>query len=209
MVVSENFWKRRLNSETDVLGKQLVLNGNSFSIVGVTSGTFTGTDPSISTDLWVPITQWATLVQKAPITAQTSKAEVDDSKEKPALDNSNAASRSKDQGRLSNHNWLAMIGRLKPGVSIERAQVVMDTVAPRLHYDNDEEADEKLKVTVASATALHPAIFEEIPVGLFIMAVASLILMICCVNVASLMLARAAARQRVCHSYCSAAAGED
>jgi macrolide transport system ATP-binding/permease protein len=197
VVVSENFWKRRLNSEPDILGRQLVLNGNSFSVVGVASATFTGTDPSISTDIWVPITQWATIVQKAPVAAQSSKAEANVSTEKPPSTKTETATRSKNQGRLGrDHSWLAIIGRLKPGVSIERAQLVMDTVAPRLHYNNDEEANEKLKVTVASAAAVHPQVSEEIPVGLFIMAVASLILMICCVNVASLMLSRTAARQK-------------
>jgi putative ABC transport system permease protein len=183
VVVSESFWKRRLNSESDILGKRLVLNGNSFSIVGVTAGGFTGTDPSISTDLWVPITQWANMVQKIPTTdPKESKTE--------------SPSRSKDQGRLGgDHSWLAMIGRLNPGVSIERGQVVMDTVAPRL-YNGSEVSNEKLKVTIASARDLHPAVGEEISVGVIIMAVTSLILMICCLNVASLMLSRAAARQK-------------
>ena len=196
VVVSEQFWKRRLNSDSDVLGKQLVLNGNPFTIVGIASGTFTGTDPSISTDLWLPITQWATMVQKAPVTAQNSKPEADDNTQK----DTKSVTRTPDQGRLGrDHSWLAMIGRLKPGVSIGRAQVVMDTVATRLQSGNTQTTDEsktKVKVTVASATALHPAVSEMIPVGLFIMAVASLILMICCVNVASLMLSRAAARQK-------------
>jgi len=69
VVVSENFWKRRLNSNPDIVGTQLFLNGSSFSVVGITSGGFTGTDPSISTDLWVPMTQWANMVQKTPVAA--------------------------------------------------------------------------------------------------------------------------------------------
>ena len=191
VVVSDRFWKRRLNSEPEILGKPLILNGNIFSVVGVASASFTGTDWTISTDIWVPITQWATIVQKAPVTAQSSKAEASVSAEKPQ-----PTKTEKNEGRLGrDHNWLALIARLKPGVSIERAQTVMATVAPRL-WNGDEEANEKLNVTVAPAAALHPQVSEEIPVGLFIMAVASLILMICCVNVASLMLSRAAARQK-------------
>jgi predicted permease len=200
VVLSEKFWKRRLNSEPDILGRQLILNGNSFSVVGVASATFTGTDPSISTDIWVPIAQWATIVQKAPIAPQSSKAEANVRPEKPLSNDTETATRSKDQGRLGrDHHWLAMIGRLKPGVSMERAQSVMTTIAPRLQGGNtqqDQEANGKLKVTLAPAAALHPQVSEELPVGLFIMAVASLILMICCVNVASLMLSRAIARQK-------------
>jgi macrolide transport system ATP-binding/permease protein len=191
VVVSDSFWKRRLNSAPEILGKPLIINGNVFTVVGVAAANFTGTDPSISTDIWVPITQWATIVQKPPVTAQSSKPDTSVSAEKPQFTETG-----KNQGRLGrDHSWLALIGRLKPGVSIERAQTVMDTVAPRL-WNSKEETDEKLKVTLAPTAALHPQVSEDLPVGLFIMAVASLILMICCVNVASLMLSRAVARQK-------------
>lgn len=196
VVISDSFWKRRLNSSNDIIGRQLILNGNSFSVVGVAAANFTGTDPTISTDIWVPITQWATIVQKAPASVEPNQPST---KGKTTI-TPETTTQSKDEGRLGrDHAWLALIGRLKPGVSMERAQAVMATIAPRLQRINigqSEEPHKKLKVTLAPATSLHPQVSEVIPVGLFIMAVAGLILMICCVNVASLMLARAAARQK-------------
>jgi len=191
VVVSDSFWKRRLNSQPKILGTSLIINGNAFTVVGVASANFTGTDPSLSTDLWVPITQWASIVQKAPVVAQSSKTAAG-----PIAEKLESTKTEKNEGRLGHdHSWLAMIGRLKPDVSLERAQTVMTTVAPRL-WNSNEESKEKLQVTLATAAGLHPQVSEELPVGLFIMAVASLILMICCVNVASLMLSRAAARQK-------------
>lgn len=186
VVISDSFWKRRLNSNPDILGKQLILNGNSFSVVGIAPAIFTGTDPTISTDVWVPITQWASIVETG--IGPSGRNTEGNKNEKPQ--------QSQYHGRLSgDQSWLSMIGRLKPGVSLEQAQSAMNLIALRLPGGNDDP-NKKLKVTLSSAAAVHPAIAEEIPAGLFIMAVASLILLICCVNVASLMLSRAAARQK-------------
>jgi putative ABC transport system permease protein len=185
VVISDSFWRRRLNTDPDVVGKQLMLNGNSFTVIGVASPTFTGTDPTNSTDVWIPITQWATMLIK---TAGPGQSE--------APDNSQTAQRLNTSDRLgSGHNWLAMAGRLRSGMSLEQAQSVMATIASRLKNSNQKD-EEPLKVTLSPVSNLHPALLETVPSALFIMALTGLILMICCVNVASLMLSRAAARQK-------------
>jgi macrolide transport system ATP-binding/permease protein len=84
---------------------------------------------------------------------------------------------------------------LKPGVSVEQAESVMNTIAARLPRSEDD-ADRPLIASLSSVGSVHPEIRQAIPAAIFIMAVTSLILMICCVNVASLMLSRAAARQK-------------
>jgi hypothetical protein len=101
VVVSDHFWKRRLNSDPAILGRQLMLNGNSFTVAGIAPEKFTGMDPTISTEVWVPITQWATIVEK-----KTDKpVEVAEAQPTP-----------RESGRLGpDHGWLQMIGRLKPG----------------------------------------------------------------------------------------------
>ena len=174
VVISDAFWRRRLNADTDVLGKQLTLNGNGFTVIGVASPVFTGMDTSSSTDVWIPITHWAMML-KTPASSERATVTSD---------------------RLGRgHNWLAMIGRLKPGVSIEQAQSVIAMIATRLR-NSSEQANEGQKVTLSPVSNVHPQMLEEIPSALFILALTSLILMICCVNVASLMLSRAAARQK-------------
>ena len=198
VVISDSFWKHRLNSEPDILGKQLILNGNSFSVVGVAPSTFTGMDPTVSTDVWVPITQWATLIQKVPTTTPTigSVPESDIKEQQTPTTKTEASAQSTNSGRLGNEeSWLSMIGRLKPGVPLEQAEAVMATIATRLPR-SDANSKEPMTVSLSPADSVHPAIQEEMPAALLIIAVASLILMICCVNVASLMLSRAAARQK-------------
>ena len=178
VVVSDVFWRRRLNSDVDIIGKRITLNGNSFTVVGVTEPGFNGSDSATTTDLWVPITQWATIVQTTPVGP------------------TNEESTAKDQQRLgSGHSWLGMFGRLRKGVSLQQAQVSMTTIAQRLEDPSANNVDDRL-VTISSVSDLNPATSEVLPVAALIIAATSLILLICCVNVTSLMLSRAAARQK-------------
>ena len=184
VVISERFWKRRLSSDPEIVGKQLVLNGNSFTVVGITAPLFTGTDPAVSTDVWVPITQWATLVQNmSTATRSTDPASGADAQSAP-----------RSNRLASEENWLNMVGRLKPGVSAEKAESVMNTIAARLPRVENQE--NPILVSLSPVTSIHPEVQQAIPAALFIMVLTSLILVICCVNVASLMLTRAAARQK-------------
>ena len=189
VVISDRFWKRRLSSDSEIVGKQLVLNGNSFTVIGITAPLFTGTDPAVSTDVWVPITQWATLVQNLSTARNTEPANSADAQETQTSNTSPRTNR-----LTSEENWVNMVGRLKPGVSAERAESVMSTIATRLPPTKDQV--NPLQVSLSPVTSIHPEIQQAIPAAIFIMALTSLILIICCVNVASLMLSRAAARQK-------------
>ena len=187
VVISDTLWRRHFNADTGVVGKQLVVNGNSFSIVGVAPASFTGTDPIASTDVWMPIVQWANILK-------TVNPAADD--QKPQPNNSTAPVQSVDKGRLDpGHNWLQMIGRLKPGVSAPQAEAVMTTIATRVQVGS-EVPQGGWKVTLSPVTGIHPQLREVIPVGVLIVALTGLVLLICCVNVASLMLARAIVRRK-------------
>jgi len=187
VVISDNLWRRRFNADAEIIGKQLGVNGNSFSIVGVAPAGFRGTDPAASTDLWMPIVQWANILKTI------NPGEGD---QKLQSNNPTAPTQSVDKGRLDpGHNWLQMIGRLKPGVTLPQAEAMMTTIDARLQ-DGSKVPQGVSKVTLSSVTAIHPALYEAIPIGVAIVAVAGLILLICCVNVASLMLARAIVRRK-------------
>lgn len=185
VVISDRFWKNRLGSDSDIVGKQLVLNGNGFSVIGIAAPSFTGTDPTVSTDVWVPITQWANnLSTTARGPEPTSRADAQQTQSKTSV---------RTNRLTSQEHWLSMVGRLKPGVLAEQAGSVMNTIATRLPTEEDEQ---QVQVSFSPVTSVHPEVQEAIPEALFIMALTSLILVICCVNVASLMLSRAAARQK-------------
>ena len=61
-VSSHAFWQRRFGSDSAIVGKTVVLNSRPFAVIGVAGAGFTGLDPEVSADVWIPLTAWAHLM---------------------------------------------------------------------------------------------------------------------------------------------------
>ena len=172
-VISYRYWTRRFASNPSVLGKTIVINELPLTIVGVTPEYFTGIEPGAHFDVWVPL-------NLAP--ALTGRPWLDDARQ-----------------------WqIPMIGRLKPGISDTRAQSELDALF-QAHIDADPGRGASMLRDPAKRPRflLEPAArgvdylgprYDRLMLALF--ALASLVLLIACANVANLLLAKAAARQR-------------
>jgi len=173
-VISYNFWKLHFGGQPDVLGKTVRLDRHPFTIVGVTPPWFTGLDLDKHYDVAIPIGC------------------------EPILhtDRSALAARS--------WWWLRMLGRLKSGETVQEAESRMKALAPEVnratlpHWGADGQ-----KRYLQRSFNLRPAATGFSDTGhhyrkaLFtLMAVVGLVLLIACANIANLLLARAAARQR-------------
>lgn len=101
-VVSHNFWVRRFGSDPSLVGKTLTLNGQPFTVIGITPEGFNGTELGLVPDVWVP-----TMMQ-AQVRPGQGLLE--------------------DRGS----SWLNLMGRLKPGVDIAQAKAAMDTIGLQL-----------------------------------------------------------------------------
>ena len=98
--------------------------------------------------------------------------------------------------RFADHSF-HLAGRLKPGVDRRRAQVDLDTIGRQLRAAEGEPDREAAAVSVYPATMLHPEASRAVTVFTgVLLAVVALVLLIVCVNVANLVLARAAGRDR-------------
>ena len=166
VVLGHSFWQQRLGSDPQIVGKSLLLNGTNFNVIGVAPSGFAGLLVAIEPDFWAP----ATMIEQV----------------------------TRDSGRLTNRQayWLLAVGRLKPGVDATRARAEMNRLASVIEQDHPD-TNKNLGATVFPA-ALVPGPYRGY-VSAFtglLMAVFALVLLIACVNAASLLLARATGRAR-------------
>ena len=168
VVLGHSFWRRRMASDPNVVGKTIQLNNRTYQVIGVVPESFVGTKFGLSLDFWVPISM-ADELRRAP-------------------------------GLLSERgsHWFNVIGRLKPGVSINQASAEMSAIAARLNQAYPDNRTNTTQAKVASEMdgrwGEMVSIFKS--AGAMAMAIVGLILLIACANVANLMLARAAARRK-------------
>ena len=159
-LISEGLWRRKLDSDPNILSRIITLDGRDYTVVGVIPAGFHLRLPAFQEqDIYAPIRQW-----------------------------NNNLLMNRGAG-LGFHG----IARLRPGVSLEQARADMDRVTRQLAAAFPD-ADHGIG---ASMIPLKEMMVGKIrPTLLLVLAAVGFVLLIACVNVASLLLARSAARRR-------------
>ena len=177
-VLGHGFWVRRYGASPAVLNQVISINGHAMTVVGVARAGFTGVQVGAITDVFVPMTM------KAQMTPNWD-----------GLPN-------------WNHWWLAVMGRIKPGLTREQAEAALNVAyKPLLEMHLTEtkaQWSEKTrkrfldkKIEARPAAGGRPVLSADAGQPLkMLMGMVGLVLVIACANVANLLIARGVARQR-------------
>lgn len=171
VVLSNGLWRRRFGADPNILNRDVALNGQHYTVVGVAPPGFYGVDRGIVSEFWVPLAVSEEIM--------------------PDLTADGSAINRRD------NQWLMLDARLKPGVARARALVLVNVVKKRLDdaWHKDDKTHEKITLQTAGgliAGSATPA-FTLMAV---LMIVVGLVLLVACANVANLLLARATGRQK-------------
>ena len=178
LVLSHGYWEQHFGADAGVLNQTVLVNDTPLTIVGVAQTGFTGVQVGKTPDIFVPMTMKG---QMTPI-----RSGLDD----------------------WNDSFLAILARLKPGVSKEQAQAainvdyrpLLDQQASFLHFrqgGKDQQEFLNKKVVLYPGAQGRTVIQRDSgPAIEALFAMVSLVLLIACTNVANLLLAKGAARQR-------------
>jgi predicted permease len=179
-VLSYGYWRARFGSARDIVGKQLVVNGRSLTVIGVSQAGFDGVEPGRAPQIRIPMTM------------------------KDELPHTNFGRLNTDRFR-----WTQVFGRLKPGMSIQKAQAGLQ---PLFHQILEREVTEppfakaapivkqgflRMWMEVMPGSKGRSNLRRAYSKPLFaLMGIVGLVLLIACSNLANLLIARASARQK-------------
>jgi predicted permease len=182
-MLSYSFWQSRFSSDPSIVGKQIVANGHTFTVIGVSQAGFDGVELGYKSKIFVP------MMMKAQMTPR-----------------SGGPSGGLEQRSLS---WVTAFGRLRPGISIAQAsrslQPLMRSILevevqePTLQHYSDYDREQFLKnsVELLPGSQGWSGLREDMQTPLWVLAALSgAVLLLACANLANLLLARATTKER-------------
>lgn len=180
VVLSYGFWRRQFGADPSVTERPLVLNGIAFRVVGITPREFRGVNPTDRVpDLYIPI-----------MAAGAISSGFDD-----------ALTRYSESGEPQASRFVRLVGRLKPGMGVETAEAEMEVLQHRWESEFTAWAEavygQPYRVRIRSEFHLAPSEARRLRQMLtFLWFVVGSVFLIACTNLAILLLARAAGRER-------------
>lgn len=173
VIVSHRFWKSR-GSDPNLVGRELKINGQMYTIIGISPEDFTGTTAIFSPEAWLPLGMHDRVINDF-------------------MENRRALA-------ARDNNCLFVVGRLKPGTTPERADAELAVAAAQL--EKAFPAENKDYTVIARpltrvSTSTNPQDDDELATtSVLLLSMSGVVLLIACLNLANMLLARATARRK-------------
>jgi predicted permease len=167
VVLSYRLWQTQFAGRADVVGQTMDLNEHRYTIIGVTPAVFQGSQTGIRADLFVPVMMQSMLMPQGDL--------------------------------IHDHHyfWLFVFGRLKPGVTLQRAQEEMTIrLKPEVNnYPDEHRGHDRVTAYPLWRSPFGANLFFSTLLPM-LMTISGFVLLLACANVANLMLVRNIARRR-------------
>ena len=170
-VVSHSLWVREFGSDPSLVGDTLNLSGTAYTVIGVGPPGFKGINTLSGPDrIWIPTSMYEQVLTGTILDWMEARRAL----------------------------FVTVFGRLKPGVGIGEAEAAMKTIGSRLEEQfRADNADRTVALVPLTRSAIGMNQRDQMTIaGSLMMGVVALVLLIACVNLANLLLARAAQRGR-------------
>ena len=173
VIVSHNYW-RKTGSDSALVGKTIRINSRSFTVVGIAPETFTGTSALFSPEFWLPLGMYEAVAN-----------DFVNEKKQQLADRQNHA--------------LMLVARLKPGMSLAAAQTQLQPLAARLaeaYPEANKDQTYELGKLLRLGISTNPHKESNEVSSILLVGVSGAVLLIACLNLANMLLARSASRRR-------------
>jgi putative ABC transport system permease protein len=177
-VISDGLWRRRYNADPNLIGRTIAINSHSLTVVGIAGPRYTGMLRGLATEVWIPLNVMPVVEPSRPrILTRDSR-------------------------------WLMLVGRLKSDTTFDRVRARFSLLSREMQQRRPEEwrwlrpetgTVRELFVSVFRErdTRVHPSLREAAyAVVALLVALVNLVLLVACMNLASMLLVRAAARRK-------------
>ncbi len=166
VVISYGLWQSRFGADRSIIGRAIEINRNLYTIIGVAPPAFQGCKTALRADVWMPLAMVQAVWKWDPIPHRGSY-------------------------------WLQLVGRLRPGVSRHQATADLSVLMQRLveEFPDSHRGPNQIAIDPLwrSPFGANVYLYRTLPL---LLAMAAVLLLLACANVANLLVVRSLARRR-------------